>query len=120
MNEQPSSLDVQQLEQLASNLGTKPSDNNELSASSASNVQQKIKSERLLSVAGVMQGDQNKQSPSVCYSKQKSNNEHPFSISSGNQGGHDQKLSSVSSATCVSHNQTIEIQRLDQQWKGGF
>ena len=67
-----------------------------------------------------MQEDQNKQSPLVCYSKQKSDNEHSFSISSVNQGGHDHKLSSPSSATCVSHNQTIEIQRLDQQWKEDF
>ena len=119
-NEQPSSLDVQQHEQLTSNSSTKPSDNNQLPASSVSNVQQKSKSERFLSVAGVMQEDQNKQSPLVCHSKQKSDKEHPFSISSVNQGGHDHKLSSATSATCVSHNQTIEIQRLDQQWKEDF
>ena len=40
-NEQPSSLDVQQHEQLASNSSAKLSDSNELPASSVSNVQQK-------------------------------------------------------------------------------
>ena len=45
-NEQPSSLDVQQHEQLTSNSSTKPSNNNQLPASSVSNVQQKSKSER--------------------------------------------------------------------------
>ena len=55
-----------------------------------------------------MQEEQNKQSPSVCYSKQTSDNEHPFLTLSVNQGGHSKKLS-LASAKCVNHNQTIEI-----------
>ena len=86
-NEQQSLLDVQQHEQLASNSSDKPSDNNKLPASSVSNVQQKSKCEKLLAVASVTQKDQYKQSPSLCYSKQKSDNEHPFFISSGNKDG---------------------------------